>query len=131
MAAAPGLLDTQLTGVSTKNLEAYQLYLHGLEQVRIKSNVSLPKAEVFFEQALAIDPDFHEANTELAVARVEMLVNGTLPVEAALGRIAPMRENMLQNRPDDSVTIWMDVIYRWFENPSAVLADVNYLENIL
>ena len=47
MTAAPGLSDTQLTGVSTTNLEAYQKYLLGLEQARIASNVALPAARLF------------------------------------------------------------------------------------
>jgi len=119
MTAAPGLSDAQLTGVSTTNLEAYQLYLRGLEQSRIATNVSLPKAEVFFEQALAVDPDFLEANQELALARVVMLNTGTLPWKAALERLSLSRDEMLQSRPDDGVTIFADAVYRYYQDPYA------------
>ena len=119
MTAAPGLSDTQLTGVSTTNLEAYQLYLRGLEQARISTNVSLPKAELFFQQALAADPDFHEAKQELAVARYVMLNNGTLPVKTALDRLSLSRDEMLQSQPDDGVTIFVDAAYRYYQDPYA------------
>ena len=108
MTAAPGLRDTKLTGVSTTNLEAYQKYLKGLEQARILSNLSLPKAEALFQQALAIDPDFFEATKELAYTTFDMWDNGTIPGQVALDRLRPLGDKLLEVRPDDGTSIAMD-----------------------
>lgn len=113
MTAAPGLRDTKLTGVSTTNLAAYQKYLKGLEQARILSNLSLPKAEALFQQALAIDPDFFEATKELAYTTFDMWNNGTIPAQVALDRLRPLGDKLLEVRPDDGTSIAVDAWIRF------------------
>jgi TolB-like protein len=118
--AAPGLSDTRLTGVSTTNFEAYQKYLQGLGQARISSNISLPKAEVLFRQALATDPDFFEATAELANTIIDMESNGTIPPQVALDRLGPVREKLLEERPDDGMSIVTDARFRLLLDPDSV-----------
>jgi TolB-like protein len=118
--AAPGLSDARLTGVSTTNFEAYEKYLQGLEQARISSNISLPKAEVLFRQALASDPDFFEANAELANTIIDMESNGTIVDEVALERLGPVRERLLEERPDDGMSIVTDVRFRLLRDSESV-----------
>ena len=108
MTASPSLSDTQLTGVSTTNLEAYQKYLQGLEQARISSNVSLPKAEALFLQALAVDPEFFEARKELAYTYWLMTANGTLEQELLISRAKPVMERLLAENPADGLVIAVD-----------------------
>jgi TolB-like protein/tetratricopeptide (TPR) repeat protein len=118
--AAPGLSDTRLTGVSTTNFDAYQKYLQGLEQARISSNLSLPKAEVLLQQALAIDAGFFEARKELAYATLQMEDNGTIPREAALGRLRPLMDKLLEERPDDGMSIAMDAQFRFLQDRESI-----------
>jgi TolB-like protein len=121
--AAPGLRDTKLTGVSTTNLEAYQKYLHGLEQARMLSNLSLPKAEALFQQALAIDADFFEATRELAYTTFDMLDNGTIPAQVALDRLRPLGDTLLKERPDDGTSIAVDAWIRFRQNLDSADSD--------
>lgn len=114
--AAPGLSDIRLKGVSTTNFEAYQRYLQGLEQARISSNISLPKAEILFRQALAADSEFFEATVELAHTIVELEKNGTISRQAALDRLRPVRDRLLEDRPDDGMSIVIDARFRFLQD---------------
>ena len=118
--AAPGLSDTKLTGVSTTNLAAYQKYLLGLEQARISSNLSLPKAEALFQQALVIDPDFFEATKELAYTTFDMSNNGTIPAQVALDRLRPLGDRLLEERPDDGTSIAVDAWIRFLGDRDSI-----------
>lgn len=118
--AAPGLSDTRLTGVSTTDFKAYQKYLQGLEQARISSNLSLPKAEVLFQQALAIDAGFFEAREELAYATLEMEDNGTIPHQVALDRLRPLIVKLLEERANDGMSIAMDARFRFLQDRASV-----------
>ena len=53
------------TGIGTENLEAYDEYLKGLEQLRIASFESLPRAIEYFERAIALDEGYNEARLKL------------------------------------------------------------------
>ena len=53
------------TGIGTENLEAYDEYLKGLEQLRIASFESLPRAIEHFERAIALDEGYNEARLKL------------------------------------------------------------------
>jgi TolB-like protein/cytochrome c-type biogenesis protein CcmH/NrfG len=53
------------TGVGTTNLEAYDVYLQGLNQLRIGTVDSLPRAIQYFERALELDDDFNDARLKL------------------------------------------------------------------
>ena len=123
LTAAPGLSETKLTGVSTTKLEAYQKYLQGLEQARIQSNLSLPKAEALFQQALVIDPDFFEATKELAYTTINMSINGTIPNAVALDRLRPLRDKLLEQHSDDGASIGVDAWIRFQEDPESIDID--------
>lgn len=53
------------TGIGTEKLEAYDEYLRGLEQLRIGSFESLPRAIEHFERAIALDDGYNEARLKL------------------------------------------------------------------
>jgi len=53
------------TGIGTDNLEAYDEYLKGLEQLRIGTFESLPRAIEYFERAIALDDGYNEARLKL------------------------------------------------------------------
>ncbi len=56
----------------TSNSEAYQLYLRGRHLWRQRNAVSLKQAIQLFSDAVALDPEFHQAWSNLAVARVNL-----------------------------------------------------------
>jgi TolB-like protein/DNA-binding winged helix-turn-helix (wHTH) protein/Flp pilus assembly protein TadD len=53
------------SGIATENLEAYDEFLKGLDQLRIASFESPPRALEHFNRAIALDPDFNEARLKL------------------------------------------------------------------
>ena len=67
--------NKQLTSASdllTDNAEAYQLYLRGRHLWRQRNSESLHQAIELFKQAIALDPNFHRAWSNLAVALVNL-----------------------------------------------------------
>ncbi len=61
----PDHVPAARTGIGTENLEAYDEYLKGLEQLRIASFESLPRAIEYFERAIALDDGYNEARLKL------------------------------------------------------------------
>ncbi len=57
--------ETRVGGIGTDNREAYDEYLKGLEQLRIGSHDSLPRAVHHFERALELDDGFNQARVGL------------------------------------------------------------------
>jgi TolB-like protein/tetratricopeptide (TPR) repeat protein len=53
------------TGAGTTNLQAYEEYLQGLNQLRIGTVDSLPQAVKHFERAIELDDDYNEARLKL------------------------------------------------------------------
>ncbi len=56
---------SRVGGIGTHNREAYEEYLKGLEQLRIGSVDSLPRALDHFERAIELDDDFNDARVGL------------------------------------------------------------------
>ena len=56
----------------TAKTEAYQLYLQGRHLWRQRNAVSLNQAIQLFSDAVTLDPEFHQAWSNLAVARVNL-----------------------------------------------------------
>jgi adenylate cyclase len=61
-----GLDGSGIKGVLTEDVEAYDIYLLGLEQQAIYTLAALDKAHELFEAALAQDPEFSDAAIALA-----------------------------------------------------------------
>jgi TolB-like protein/DNA-binding winged helix-turn-helix (wHTH) protein/tetratricopeptide (TPR) repeat protein len=58
--------EKRLSRRTTKNLEAYQLYLKGLHYSKTFTKEGLEKSAQFFEQAIALDPNYASAYNGLA-----------------------------------------------------------------
>ncbi len=56
----------------TNNAEAYQLYLRGRHLWRQRNSASLTQAIELFKQAVSLDPDFHRAWSNLAIAYLNL-----------------------------------------------------------
>ncbi|RLA28303.1 MAG: hypothetical protein DRR11_16880 [Gammaproteobacteria bacterium] len=81
--------------LATKDAQAYEKYLQGLEQKNMASYGSLPRAEGFFKEALALDPDFSEAKVELAVTYRLQAETGILSADEAEQKIRPLIDQVL------------------------------------
>jgi tetratricopeptide (TPR) repeat protein/TolB-like protein/tRNA A-37 threonylcarbamoyl transferase component Bud32 len=62
------LPTTPSRGDETKSLEAYEAFSKGMLNLREESPESLDRAIVFFEQAIALDPDYARAHMHLGAA---------------------------------------------------------------
>jgi len=96
--------------VSTRNIEAYDSYLKGLEQQAILSYGGLDQAERHFKQALARDPGFTDAR--LALARNHLLKFGTglSSRDDVLARTTPLIEQARARDPDNALAEALSIV---------------------
>ncbi len=92
-----GQYDVDISAAKPVNPAAFDLYLRGLQQLRIYSHLSLVRAEQFFEQSIRHDPDFVRAYYGLGLTYYAQ-------VDAAL---VPMQEN--RAKLQDIVTGGLDL----------------------
>lgn len=71
--ALPESADRQFEQLGTRSVEAYDLYLRGLDQLRKPKDAStLDEAEAYFRQAIAIDPKYARAYAALCESHLSM-----------------------------------------------------------
>lgn len=90
-----------IVGVATEDVRAYDLYLQGLEQLLISTDVSILEADRLFNEALARDPSFIEAKVALVRAFMEQSFKGTLQYEEAMPEAEKLIAEVLANQPDN------------------------------
>jgi TolB-like protein/Tfp pilus assembly protein PilF len=73
--------------VLTKNTEAYEAYLKGLQLSRNKQSKDLEKAIIYFKNAITLDPKFSLAYSHLALAYVGLKRFGSLDHQEAISAI--------------------------------------------
>jgi len=73
--------------VLTKNTEAYEVYLKGLQLSRNKQSKDLEKAIIYFKYAITLDPKFSLAYSHLALAYVGLKDFGSLDHQEAISAI--------------------------------------------
>ena len=73
--------------VLTKNTEAYEVYLKGLQLSRNKQSKDLEKAIIYFKYAITLDPKFSLAYSHLALAYVGLKKFGSLDHQEAISAI--------------------------------------------
>ena len=73
--------------VLTKNTEAYEVYLKGLQLSRNKQSKDLEKAIIYFKYAITLDPKFSLAYSHLALAYVGLKEFGSLDHQEAISAI--------------------------------------------
>ena len=71
----------------TKNTEAYEVYLKGLQLSRNKQSKDLEKAIIYFKYAITLDPKFSLAYSHLALAYVGLKNFGSLDHQEAISAI--------------------------------------------
>ncbi|MCO4811281.1 MAG: tetratricopeptide repeat protein [Gammaproteobacteria bacterium] len=95
--------QTQLAGVSTEDLDAYELYLQARKERATFSYGGLQAAEDLLKGALLIDPDFIEAKSELANSYIHQVETGLMDPQAANAEIIAITDQVLAVHPDDPV----------------------------
>jgi TolB-like protein len=73
--------------VLTKNTEAYEAYLKGLQLSRNKQSKDLEKAIIYFKNAITLDPKFSLAYSHLALAYSRLEDFGSLDHQEAISAI--------------------------------------------
>ncbi len=86
-------------GDSTQNLDAYEEYLKGRQQLTHFSHESLPLAEAHFRRAIELDPDYLLAHVALAESYVLMANTGMYSWAEMADRIGPLAERVLELDP--------------------------------
>ncbi len=92
-----------VSGLDTKNPNAYDLYLQALAERVTFSYGGLKAAEDLLKGALATDPDFLDAKTELAINYLHQYETGLMSRDEAVTRCWAMAQQVQAVRPDDPV----------------------------
>jgi TolB-like protein/Flp pilus assembly protein TadD len=90
-----------VAGVSTSSPDAYDLYLQALAERATFSYGGLQAAEDLLKGALATDPDFLDAKTELAYNYLHQAETGLMSEDEAETQCTAMTNQVLAVRPDD------------------------------
>lgn len=101
--------------------EAYDLYLRGREFAREPSKAGLMRALQYYEQALAIDPDFAPALGAVASAWIWLEDYGGIQGQEAFDKAEPAARRALELDPTraDALTAMGFVEDRQYSNPAA------------
>ncbi|MDX1459993.1 MAG: tetratricopeptide repeat protein [Xanthomonadales bacterium] len=88
--------------VATADLNAYDLYLRGLQNLNMFSYASLERAVSDFQKALNLDPTYTSAQIGLMRTWQRMEATGAMPEQEALDRVQPLLALLLQREPENS-----------------------------
>ena len=96
----------------TDNAAAYQLYLEGRHQWRQRNAASLREAIRLFQQAVQLDPNFHRAWSNLAIAYTNLPdYDRSAPVEESLGLGLAAAQKALEIDPRSSEALIITANY--------------------
>lgn len=113
--------------VGTRTVDAYDLYLLALKERASFSFRGLKASENLLKGALAIDPGYLDAKTELASNYVHQYDTGLIDVDKASSQIAAMTKQVLAERPTDPLASalrqYMQTITRMTEGDFTSVAD--------
>jgi TolB-like protein/tetratricopeptide (TPR) repeat protein len=93
---------SRIGGIGTDNREAYEEYLKGLEQLRMGSVNSLPRALDYFERAIELDDGFNQARVgQLRTYHAQNLIFQISYAELQV-RYQTIPRDILQRDPDSA-----------------------------
>lgn len=97
-----GTADTRLfAGAGTDDPDAYDLYLQALKQRATFSYGGLEAAEKLLKGALATDPNFLAAKTELAINYLHQLETGLMHQDDAFAAVSATADQVLAESPEN------------------------------
>lgn len=112
--------------VGTESLDAYDLYLQALGERASFSFGGLLAAEGLLKGALAIDPDFLDAKTELANNYLSQLETGLMNPDDAFSAALAITDQVLSARPTDAGARAIQLFSRAASQASIISADVMF-----
>ena len=126
-------LQLQPKNIATGRVDsgaAYDLYLRGRELAREPNKAAFVRALQFYEEALAIDPDFAPAHGAIASAWVWLEDYGGVAAQEAFDRAEPAARRALELDPTraDALTAMGFLEDRQYDNPAAA---IDYFERAL
>jgi len=103
-----------IQGIGTDNVEAYDLYLRAVSEQNRMSYESLQISEGLLKDALAKDPSFHDAKTQLVSNYFLQVQGGLRRPQTAVAEISALLEQVLAVQPDNvRARTWMLVARAW------------------
>ena len=93
----------RITKVPTENLQAYNLYLAGRQNLYQRKLENLQRARELFEQAIALDPKFAKAYSGLSDTLIILYSNfGALEPDVVIPKSKALLDKALALDPDDA-----------------------------
>jgi TolB-like protein/Flp pilus assembly protein TadD len=89
----------------TKNLDAYDAYTRGLEQIAINSIPSIQKGEALMKQALTLDPNYVDAMVGLMLSQLTLMRTGAIAPSEFRSRVVPVLERIEAIDPDNAMAL--------------------------
>ncbi len=128
--------DGTAPSVGTQQVDAYDLYLQALDERASFSFRGLQASENLLKGALAIDPGYLDAKTELANNFLRQSETGLIDVNEASLRIRAMTDQVLAERPEDpgasALRIYIQTISQSMEGDSSPAFDaIEILERLV
>ncbi|MCH7854253.1 MAG: hypothetical protein IIB76_07960 [Proteobacteria bacterium] len=112
---------------------AYELYLRSKALANLSTKESLAEAALLLNDALAIDPDYAKAWTELGAVQINQAGLGYVPGKIGFERARISFKRVLQIEPDDARTLsglgWIAIFHDWdFSKAAQLLRNARELE---
>ncbi len=112
---------------------AYELYLQSKALVNLSTKESLAEAALLLNDALAIDPDYAKAWTELGIIQINQAGHGYVPPKIGFERARISIERALQVEPNDARALsglgWIALFHDWdFSKAAQLLRKARELE---
>ena len=111
--------EARLEQVASTEINAYDLYLKGLQGVNEGGFVSLDRAATLFEEALTLDPTYTPAKIGLVTSWTDMANTGAISYQQALDRGIPLLEQVLAEQPQNSTARIQMATLKVFEGDRA------------
>lgn len=117
--------------IPTRNLEAYNAYLRGLQLSRTSGYIGTPsdhESVAAFEEAVKLDPEFAEAWAHLSRARVKAAIDDGYSEESSAGVLgAWARARELKPGMLESALAWAEYQYRFLNEYAQALESLDAL----
>ncbi len=94
--------ENRIAAHTRTGMNAYDLYLQGLQSLNLYSFESLREAERLLKESLSIDPDYLPTKVALARAWVDQAQTGAMPAPEAFARANPLLDEILAEDPGNS-----------------------------
>lgn len=97
--------ENQIAANPRTGMNAYDLYLQGLQDLNLYTFESLRRAEKLFEQSLAIDSNYLPTRLALVRTWVDLAGTGAIPAPEAVKQASPILEEILLAEPGNGAAL--------------------------